>query len=200
MSCLKIVLFLLITFCFSFSINAQVYDENFVEQKELKVFADVEWYGAGFLFGVGASYNPFNTNTFYTFKLGYNSVNRTKFPFIVTDRMHISEKGGGLGLSIGYEKLLGGGFKGAFFGIRGDLYQMKIDWKSSGGQFLSGTTRTTLFQPILELGYQFDQSEKYYGRVFVGLGNEVYLRYEGERVGQVLVFLIGVQGGIKYKQ
>lgn len=185
-----IAIFFILTIGFSNTISAQ--DEGM----ETRLFVDVQWYPAGFIYEVGTSINPFKNNSYFTFKLGYNAADRKDFAFDISG--HNNEEGGGVGLSLGYEYMFGGKIEGAFAGIRTDLWQMEIDWEIDGPPIESGMTNIIVFQPVLELGYQFNYASKFYSRVFLGLGREINIKTEGEPVGEGGITLVGFQTGMKF--
>lgn len=188
---LSMVVFSLLL-CFGYS------QESFAQEEdsETRIFADVQWYPAGLIYEVGVSINPFKNNSYFTFKLGYNAADRKDFAFDISG--HTNEEGGGVGFSLGYEYMFGGKLEGAYTGLRTDFWQLDIDWEIDGTPLQIGTSKIIVFQPVVELGYQFEYGDRFFSRVFIGLGREINIRTEGEEVGQGGITLVGFQTGMMF--
>ena len=70
---------------------------------------------------------------------------------------HDNEEGGGLGGGLGARYYLKPQFEGLFLGVRIDLWEMDIDWRTDGppGPSRIGNTEIIVLQPLIEGGYAF---------------------------------------------
>lgn len=153
----------------------------------LNLGAEMQYYPAGWIYAARADlYLGKHTN--WNFRLAYNDVNRKDF-----SEYNLTEVGGGFGASLGYRYFFGTR-KGLFLGGRADIWQLDIDWTDEDVNMMpiSGTTATTVFQPTVEIGYQFKVGKHWTIAPAFTNGFEINVITEGDEVEQGFVTLIGV--------
>lgn len=107
---------------------------------------------------------------------------------------HLSEKGKGLGLSLGMNYHLHGfSQNGLYFGLRTDVWRNVVQWIDVLPQddIESGTTRILVLQPTALAGWQLG-GEQWKFRFDAGFGFEINVITEGEPTGQGAIFLLGI--------
>ncbi|MFK7947773.1 MAG: outer membrane beta-barrel protein [Saprospiraceae bacterium] len=158
----------------------------------LNLGAEIQYYPSGWVYAARADlYLGKHVN--WNFRLAYNDVNRKDL-----SPHNLTEVGGGFGASLGYRYFFGKR-KGLFLGGRADIWQLDIDWtdKDLNMMPISGTTAITVFQPTVEVGYQFKVSKHWtVAPAFAG-GFEVNVVTKGEDVRDGLIGLIGVNAAYK---
>ncbi len=158
----------------------------------LNIGVEAQWYPAGLIYGARADlYLGKHTN--WNFRLAYNDIDRKDFS-IYND----SEKGGGLGASLGYRYYFGKR-KGLFLGGRADIWQLAIDWQDMDDNMnlISGKTDITVLQPTVEVGYQFLVNKHWMIAPAFTNGFEINAKTKGEQVMEGFITLIGVN--VSYK-
>lgn len=115
----------------------------------------------------------------FNLRLAANRARRQDFSGLNDD-----ERGWGPGFSLGYRYYPDQRCSGFFGGLRADLWQMNIHWKDSSELVKEGSSKITILQPTLEIGYEFDLPGAWrLSTAFVN-GFEVNVRTHGEEVGQ----------------
>ncbi len=148
---------------------------------------DVNWYPAGWIIAPSIGL-AFKENQSVNFRLGYNRANRYNWSGLNDD-----ETGGGLGCGLGYRYVFPGKIEGLYVNAKIDLWQMNIHWKNEIGQAneTSGMTKTTVLQPMLELGYRVKIKERYHLGLMGGFGQEINIKTQGKPVGEGGMWLLG---------
>lgn len=158
----------------------------------LNLGAEIQYSSTGWIYGARADlYMGKHTN--WNFRLAYKDVDRKDF-----SEYNLTEVGGGFGASLGYRYYLGKR-KGLFLGGRADFWQLDIDWtdKDNNGNKTMGTTATSVFQPTVEVGYQFVIDRHWTVALAFTNGFEVNVATDGKRVEDGFVTLFGVNVGYK---
>lgn len=152
---------------------------------------EYDFYPAGHLIGVQAekaifvnSYRDAFINPHHTMnaRIGINLAHRGNL-----SSYNDYETGWGPGMSLGYRyylsKFYRAGYGGVYTGIRCDLWQLKINWEDAKNNPSYGTSKTTVLQPTLELGYKY-QMRNYALSLGLVNGLEINTITDGEEVGQ----------------
>ncbi len=107
------------------------------------------------------------------------------------------EQGKGLGFSIGYKRYLKNDHQGWSLGIRNDLWFNTVEWIDyiDLADDLTGTTKITVVQPTLELGYLLKFGKSWIFTPAVAFGYEVNVKTEGEPTGEGAILLLGISIG-----
>lgn len=158
----------------------------------LNLGAEIQWHPAGVIYGARADlYLGKNTN--WNFRIAYNDIDRKDF-----STLNDTEVGGGLGASLGYRHFFGKR-KGIFLGARADIWNLTIDWTDTNNPatMQSGSTDITVFQPTIEVGYQFVIKKHWTIAPAFTNGYELNVITKGDDVMGSFVTLIGVNVGYK---
>ena len=148
---------------------------------------EIQVYPAGIMPGIVSDWylkDHFALNT----RLGLNMANRHDW-----SGFHDSEKGTGYGGSIGLRYYVHPECDGLLFGVRSDLWKMRINWeKHDVTPIEKGHTDILILQPTAEIGYLWRLKEsKWNIGAILALGFEINIKTEGEEVGQGRVSLFG---------
>jgi len=110
---------------------------------------------------------------------------------------HESEKGNGLGFTLGYTRFFNLSQKGFSIGIRNDIWWNTIDWKDNIdiGSEISGTTKITVLQPTVLLEYRVDLGNSFILIPSAGFGIEWNIKTNGEPTGEGVIGLLGISIG-----
>lgn len=158
----------------------------------LNLGAEIQYYPSGWVYGARADlYLGKHVN--WNFRIAYNDVDRKSF-----SDYNLTEVGGGFGASLGYRYFFGKR-KGLFLGARADFWQLDIDWTDVDNNMMSisGTTAITVFQPTVEIGYQFKVGKHWTIAPAFTNGFEINVVTEGDDVGEGFITLVGVN--VAYK-
>lgn len=147
------------------------------------LYAEARAYPAGGIFSIGAllPYGPQN-------ELGISAL------YNVAERgdagQHDDESGEGFGLGIEARRFHASAHKGWFYGVRGELFQLGIDWRDPGRR---GSSDITVLQPTARLGYRWTLPGRQLSLELAGgLGAEINLATDGEAVGEGAIGLLGL--------
>lgn len=165
---------------------------NYTSATDLKIprlnlGAEIQYYPAGWVYAARADlYLGKHIN--WNFRLAYNGVNRKDL-----SEYHLTEVGGGFGASLGYRYFFDKR-KGLFLGGRADIWQLNIDWTDEDANLMpiSGTTAVTVFQPTVEIGYQFKVGKHWTIAPAFTNGFEINVKTEGDEVKQGFITLVGL--------
>lgn len=194
---MKKLLFLSLFNLFFLTVTLNAQKNNFLNSSShslgipmINFGAEIQYYPAGWIYSGRADlYWKKHNNA--NFRIGYNAADRKDF-----SSFNDNEKGGGFGASIGYRYYLGKR-KGLFAGLRTDIWQLNIDWVDVDAFPSSGNTNITIFQPTLELGYQFILNKHWIFAPTFTNGREINIVTKGEEVAQGWITLIGLN--VNYK-
>jgi hypothetical protein len=191
--------FFLLLFCFStataqneIALFSGVETAQKIKIPRLNVGAEIQWYPAGWIYGARADlYLGKNVN--WNFRIAYNNIDRKDF-----SDLNDTEVGGGFGASLGYRHYFGKR-KGLFFGGRADIWNLTIDWTDASNPvpMQSGSTDITVFQPTVEIGYQFIVKKHWTIAPAFTNGYELNVITKGDKVMGSFVTLVGVNVGYK---
>ena len=155
---------------------------------------EVQAYPAGFIPGIRMKFAPDAMQNF-NMRLGYNVARRQDFG------KHDTEQGGGWGGGIGYRRY---GFQSLtpfFAGLRIDWWELTIDWRNGStgltNQNLNavqstGSTRISVLQPTLEIGYDWAFAASWSLSAALALGAEINVKTSGDAVGEGAILLFGI--------
>ena len=160
--------------------------ENVMKKYELG--PELQWYPAGLIPGIQFSLNLSDHHSIHT-RVGYNIADRKDFG------KHDDEQGGGAGITLGYRYFFKPEHAGFFIGGRTDFWKMNIDWKQNT---TSGTTKISVLQPTVELGYKFLLKNNFFIAPVVTNGVEINIKTQGEPVGEGFITLVGVNAGWRF--
>jgi hypothetical protein len=188
-------LFILFLFlCFGHQINAQAkFVSNNISLPRFNVGGEAQWYPAGLIFGLRSDLY-YNKHENINLRIGYNLTDRQDF-----SKFNDNEKGGGFGFGVGYRYYVGKR-KGIYLGIRTDFWWLDIDWTDFNESLQideMGTTEVVVFQPTIEIGYQFILDKHWIIAPAFTNGREINVISKGEDVGQGWITLIGLN--VSYK-
>ena len=129
----------------------------------------------------------------WNFRIAYNDIDRKDF-----SSLNDTETGGGLGASLGYRYFFGKR-KGIFVGARADIWGLTIDWTDENNPVAmqSGVTNVTVFQPTVEVGYQFFIKKHWTVAPTFTNGYLINVKTTGDKVMDGFTSLIGVNVGYK---
>ncbi len=178
---------LIILFVFILFAGCTSAQENTNLVKKISVGMEVQWYPAGWIIGLVASYKLAPRHIVHV-RTATNIANRHDFG------KNDNEKGTGYGGSLGYRFIFTPDKNSFFIGARVDLWGMKIDWKNKTGTPLAtaGQTKITIFQPTAELGYRIGSDSKRLHFLFTaGGGTEINIKTKGKEVGEGGIWLLG---------
>ncbi len=154
---------------------------------------ETQAYPTGIIPGIRLEYVRQHHNI--NLRLGYQLINHRDLG------VHESEKGSGLGFTVGY-RYHSSRFDPAnwFLGVRNDIWFNELDWKDNIGQVdgmgqsleVSGTSNIVVVQPTIEAGYTFYLGTHFFLSPSLSFGYEVNVRTEGAEVGQGAILLLGV--------
>ncbi len=148
----KVFLVISLVLTMFYSSNAQEQEVEYVENKKSIVFEtgfEFQGYFTGIIPGVRFE-TIINDAHGINLRLGYQLIRHRDLG------EHDDERGNGYGFSLGYRGYMRNvGFKGAFVGIRGDIWFNSIDWTDENILVTKGTSDIVVFQPTIEAGYQF---------------------------------------------
>jgi hypothetical protein len=148
---------------------------------------EAQLYPSGGIFSVRGSIRTGDRDAFFGF-LGFNVAERGN------NGVHGSETGEGPGVGIAWRHFLGEDHGGWYFGVRTDVYALKIDWQDPGA---FGTTDIVVLQPTAQGGYTFDAGDGWVIDVGASLGAEINVSTTGEPVGDGAILLLGL--GTEYR-
>lgn len=158
----------------------------------LNLGIELQWYPSGMMYG-GRADLYLGRHANWNFRIAYNDTNRK-------DRSphNLNEEGGGFGAGLGYRYFLGKR-EGLFFGGRVDIWKLEIDWEDIDMNMnpTMGNTNISVFQPTIELGYQFVFDKHWAVAPAFAFGYELNVKTEGDKVGGGMIGLIGVNVGYK---
>lgn len=128
----------------------------------------------------------FNDVSRLHFRVGYNIVRHGDAG------KHSDERGGGPGVSAGYD-VQPFASRSISAGIRTDFWFNRIDWYDilPMDERESGTTRITVFQPTVQLGYRLSLSSRVDFIPNVSFGYEINIHTQGQEVGHGPILLLG---------
>lgn len=176
-----------ILFVFLFLISSTNFFAQEIEGYYFDVGLEIQQYPTGFLFGIRSEVglSPHNA---LDIRVGYNLLDHQGFG------VHQSEKGGGLGFSLGYRHYFKSNNEGFFLGVRSDLWWNEVDWKDNIGEAdeLSGTSRIIVLQPTAIGGYRYLFTDHWLVTPTVAFGAEFNVKTKGAGVGEGPIFLWGV--------
>jgi hypothetical protein len=191
---MKKILILFVCCFFSYQINGQAkFVSNQISLPRLNLGAEFQWYPAGVMFGLRSDLY-YNKHENINLRIGYNLTDRQDF-----SAFNDKETGGGFGFGIGYRYYFGKR-KGFFLGARADFWWLDIDWEDFNESLQIneiGTTEIVVFQPTIEIGYQFVLDKHWIIAPAFTNGREINLITNGEKVGQGWITLIGLNVGYK---
>ncbi|HLF62311.1 MAG TPA: hypothetical protein VI603_01060 [Saprospiraceae bacterium] len=153
--------------------------------KTLKIGVELQGYPTGVIPGLRTDMY-FNDASKLHLRIGYNIVRHGDAG------EHDDERGGGAGLTIGYDILPFVSHRWTF-GIRSDLWFNEIDWYDRGIQLpnVTGTTNVTVFQPTVQAGYRIPFGEEVELLPTVAFGYEFNIKTVGAAVGHGPIMLAG---------
>ena len=104
---------------------------------------------------------------------------------------HDDESGDGFGIGLEARRFHLSSQQGWFYGARAELFQLDIDWRDPGNR--RGSTDITVLQPTARVGYRYALPNSAASlEAAAGLGAEINLETDGEKVGEGAIALIGV--------
>lgn len=104
---------------------------------------------------------------------------------------HDDESGNGYGAGIEARRFHATSKVGWFYGARTELFRSEIHWRDPGNR--AGTTDITVLQPTARLGYRFALPGSSLSlELAAGLGAEINLETDGEKVGEGAIALFGI--------
>lgn len=113
---------------------------------------------------------------------------------------HDDERGGGFGGGLESAWFPGSREGGWFMGARGAIWRMEIEWRDDPqtlpGPVRVGETHIVVVQPTLRAGYRLGFVERFRLDVEAALGAEINAHTDGEKVGQGVIFLVGMRLGL----
>lgn len=126
------------------------------------------------------------------FRIGANILDHKDFG--VQD----SEKGAGLGGSLGYRIFKTSDRNKFYLGLRTDLWKNKIDWSSGTQPIIArGESQILVLQPTAEIGYRFSKFKKqWFIQPAISFGREFNIQTIGAEIGQGWILLAGLSVGI----
>ena len=191
---MKNILILFALLFISFQVKAQAqFTSNKISLPRINLGAEFQWYPAGVMFGLRSDLY-YNKHENLNLRIGYNLTDRQDF-----SEFNDSEKGGGFGFGVGYRYYFGKR-KGIYLGARADFWWLDIDWTDFNETIQleeTGTTEIVVFQPTIEIGYQFILDKHWVIAPAFTNGRELNIISNGEDVGQGWITLIGVNVGYK---
>ena len=155
--------------------------------KTLKIGVELQGYPTGVIPGLRGDLF-FSDFSKAHLRIGYNIVRHGD------SGEHTDERGGGPGLTIGYDLLPSVSHRW-IVGARADLWFNEIDWydlDDQGSTTGRGTTNVTVFQPTLLIGYRLPFSETIELWPTLAFGYEVNINTNGAKVGHGPILLGGV--------
>lgn len=156
---------------------------------QINVNFELQAYPTGIIPGIRIEQNKGDKSATHI-RLGYNWIRHRDLG--VQD----DERGDGFGFTIGYKRYFKSGHEGWNIGLKSDLWWNSIDWKNNIGEpsEISGTTKITVLQPTVELGYLI-KKENFHFTPTIAFGYEWNVKTEGEPTGEGAILLIGFQIG-----
>ncbi len=156
---------------------------------EREIGVEVQAYPTGVVAAVDAKVPLKKDGRFLTFRVGYNDVDRDD------NGERDDEKGGGPGISAGWQRMFSAENRGWFAGVRADLWFLEIDWIDQPGMpgQTSGTTDVIVLQPTGRIGYRlpFGEERNWSFEPAASLGVEWNIDTSGADVGQGAILLLG---------
>ena len=147
-------------------------------------YAELRAYPAGGIASIGALF-PYDRQTELGIAVAYNRAERGDAG------EHDHESGDGFGIGIEARRFHSASASGWFYGVRAELFQLDIDWRDDTGA--RGHSDITVLQPTARLGYRFAlPGSGLKLELAGGLGAEINLATEGEKVGEGAIGLIGI--------
>ncbi|MFT5155629.1 MAG: hypothetical protein ACI83I_000160 [Bacteroidia bacterium] len=128
-------------------------------------------------------------------RIGYNQTKRKDFSGYNDD-----EKGGGIGISLGYRYYFKQECSGFYLGSRLDWWNMKVDWIDSSQTINKGSTQIVVLQPTFEIGYAFPLGKNWQLNTAFVNGMEFNVVEKGDPVGQGWITLWQVRIGRYFRQ
>ncbi len=148
------------------------------------VYGELRGYPAGGIASVGALF-PYGQQAELGISALYNRAERGDAG------RHDDESGDGFGVGIEARRFHAASRLGWFYGVRAELFQLDIDWRDSGNR--RGSTDITVLQPTARVGYRLPLAGGATSLELAGgLGAEINLATDGEKVGEGAIGLIGV--------
>ena len=104
---------------------------------------------------------------------------------------HVDESGDGFGIGVEARRFHRSTRTGWFHGVRAELFQLDIDWRDPGNR--RSSSEITVLQPTARIGYRLAPASATTSlELAVGLGAEINLETDGEKVGEGAIGLLGV--------
>ncbi|MDO9451328.1 MAG: hypothetical protein Q7J29_00550 [Stagnimonas sp.] len=104
---------------------------------------------------------------------------------------HDDESGDGVGIGIEARRYHRSARTGWFHGARAEMFRLDIDWRDAGNR--RGNSEITVLQPTARIGYRFAPIRPGASlELAAGLGAEINLETDGEKVGEGAIGLVGV--------
>ncbi len=150
---------------------------------------ELQVYPTGVIPGLRAEWS-FTSTQSLLFRLGYQRIDHQDFG--VQDE----EEGEGAGLSLGYRWYRHLNRKAWSLSARTDLWFNTIDWEDTNGD--SGTTRVTVLQPTVGLGYSLLYGPDFVLTPTLSYGREINIETDGAEVGEGEIWLLGLEWGVRF--
>jgi len=150
---------------------------------DISIGLEFQGYPTGFIPGLHIDVT-FNNKNAMIFRLGYNWFNHRDLG------VHDSEKGYGLGFSLGYRRYFEEeGLKGFFVGMRSDFWFSKVDWTENVDNdrkmdvLIQSKSDVIVLQPVIEVGYKLKSPDSRFAFVpFLGFGYEWNVSEQGHEI------------------
>ncbi len=183
-----------ILFVFFFLLSSMSTFGQEIEGYYVDVGFEIQQYSTGFLLGVRSEVglSPHNA---LDVRVGYNLLDHQNLG------IHQSEKGDGLGLSLGYRHYFKSNNKGFFLGVRSDLWWNEVDWKDNIGEAneIEGTSKVTVLLPTAIGGYRYLLSDHWLITPTVAFGAGINVKTEGVGIREEgPVFLWGLNVAYRF--
>jgi hypothetical protein len=178
----KILSFLIIS-SFSFCVVAQVTDLSL----------ELQAYPTGIISGIQFE-RSLGAHDAIHLRLGYQFIRHAD------QGVHEDERGDGYGFTIGYKRYFKEEYKDWFLSLRTDVWFNTLDWRDNIEEVneVAGTSKITVLQPTLQLGFHQHLSKNMFLIPTVAFGYEVNVKTEGAAVGEGAILLLGFQLGKRF--
>ncbi len=150
---------------------------------------ELQVYPTGIIPGLRIEQNH-NSKSATHIRLGYNWIRHRDLG------IQDDERGHGFGFTLGHKRYFREGHKGWNLGVKSDFWWSILEWQQNIDQpnGTSGTTKITVIQPTLELGYLI-KKENIHFTPTLAFGYEWNVKTNGEPTGEGAILLLGIHVG-----